>query len=54
MITLLAYDISANVQGINEKTPLHYAYERGNGKIVDFLIEMGADQNIRDIISFYL
>ena len=49
----LANYISVNEQDINEKTPLHYAYERENGKIVDFLVGKGANQNIRDIISFY-
>ena len=53
IIEYLVNWISVDVQDINEKTPLHYAYEHGNDKIVEFLIEKGANQNIEDIISFY-
>ena len=58
IIKYLANHISIDAQGINEQdfyeqTPLHYAYEYGNDKIVDFLIAKGANQDIKDIISFY-
>ena len=53
IVEYLVKYVNVDFQDINEKTPLHYAYEHGNEKIVNLLINNGADQEICDIIPFY-
>jgi ankyrin repeat protein len=38
----------SNIQNANGETPLHFAAKRGHIKIVQCLIDLGADENISD------
>ncbi|XP_064606437.1 uncharacterized protein LOC135471236 isoform X2 [Liolophura sinensis] len=49
LATLLRFGCNPNILDIaSKKSPLHHAVERGHGKLVEILIDFGADVNIAD------
>ena len=42
------HNVDINIEGYEEKTPLHYACEYGHLQIVEYLISKGANVNAKD------
>ena len=49
MATLISHGADVNARDVNERTPLMHASQQGNAKIVEALLDAGANKTLKDI-----